>query len=188
MGKRSLYIGESHRTWWDRAGNHYGALKSREQNYAIVRHWFEDHSTMEEPPEYKFELKMRCRTSLQRQIMEAIFINSEPCDLILNGRGEWGINIIPRLAPTENGELVNPQIEPGPKRKTSPNTTDGKPQLLSEFDSQFSMRKKRAKIDKDKVIESRFQAGMSTDIQRDNHQISVRIDSSKRTGMTPNRS
>ena len=50
------------------------------------------------------------------------------------------------------------------------------------------MRKKHAKIDRDKVIESRFQAGMSTDIQRDNHQISVRIDSSKRTGMTLNRS
>ena len=79
MEKKSIYTGESLRTWWDKAGDHFEALKSRDHNYAIVKHWFQAHNNMEEPPDYKFELKMRCKKILQGQIMEAIFITSEPC-------------------------------------------------------------------------------------------------------------
>ena len=81
--------------------------------------------------------------------MEAILINKTPCDQILNGRGEWGMNVIPRLAATEDGELV-PQTQKTDthKRKSPLDTTDGN-LLLSEFERQFSMRKKRARLEKD---------------------------------------
>ena len=59
------------------------------------------------------------------------------------------MNVIPRLAAPEAGELV-PQTQKTDthKRKSPLDTTDGN-LLLSEFDRQFSMRKKRARLEKD---------------------------------------
>ena len=99
VGRKSIYIGESHRSWWDRSWDHLAALRNKTESYAIVKHWIECHNTMVEPPDFKFEIKQKCTSSLQRQIMEAIHIWNEPCDLLLNGKGEWGLNIIPSSPP-----------------------------------------------------------------------------------------
>ena len=106
VGRKSSYIGESHRSWWDMSHDYLTALKTRNETYAIVRHWSQDHSDMGQPSDFKFEVMRKCRTSLQRQILEAILINKTPCDQILTGRGEWGFNVIPRLTATEDGKLV----------------------------------------------------------------------------------
>ena len=80
--------------------------------------------------------------------MEAIHTQNTECDLLLNGRGEWGINIIPQLKPTEDGQLAEQHQRGEPKRKPPPNPAEGKPQLLSEFDSQYTQRTKVRRIKK----------------------------------------
>ena len=42
-GISSVYIGESHRTWGDRAGEHAKALEKFNKSYATVRHSLESH-------------------------------------------------------------------------------------------------------------------------------------------------
>ena len=41
-------------------------------------------------------------TSLERQIRESLEIDSYKCDNILNGKGEWGCNLVPRASYSEN--------------------------------------------------------------------------------------
>ena len=45
--------------------------------------------------------------------MEAIAIEDENCDQILNGKGEWGTYHLPRLKLTINNEVVQTQEEVG---------------------------------------------------------------------------
>ena len=52
---------------------------------------------MDVPPEYSYQLISKHRSSLQRQLEEALQIQREKCDLLLNSKGEWGINLIPQL-------------------------------------------------------------------------------------------
>ena len=49
-GQKALYFGESSRAWWDRARDHSQALKSKNKEYAIVKHWIQKHGDMEDPP------------------------------------------------------------------------------------------------------------------------------------------
>ena len=147
-GRKSVYIGESHRFWWDRSGEHLAALKARNETNALAKHWIHNHPEMDTPPSFKFEVLEKCRSSLQRQIMEAIHIQNTDCDLLLNSRGEWGINIIPQLKPTEDGQLADQNLRGEPKRKTPPNPAEGKPQLHSEFDAQYTQRRKVRRLEK----------------------------------------
>ena len=39
----------------------------------------------------------RHKTTLERQIWEAIFIENENCEVTMNSKAEWGRNKIPRL-------------------------------------------------------------------------------------------
>ena len=145
-GTKSLYIGESHRSWWDRSGDHITALRTKNPNYAIVKHWQTNHPQMETPPNFKFEVVERCHSSLERQIKEAIHIRNEECDVLMNGRGEWGLNIIPQLTPTIEGKIVEYR-EPAnhPKRKEFP---DRAAEGQTEFETQYAQRRKRQRLTK----------------------------------------
>ena len=46
-GKRSIYWGETHRTWWDRFSQHKRALETGDEMYAVVKHMMNNHSEME---------------------------------------------------------------------------------------------------------------------------------------------
>ena len=111
MGKKTVYIGESHRTWGDRAGDHAKALKDMDQAYATVTNHLEHHRDQKEP---RFLLKLdKSHTfSFQRQVKEALLIQEETCDILLNKRGEWGKNSLP-----EN-TIYDERKEPPVHRKT----------------------------------------------------------------------
>ena len=103
VGKTALYIGESARTFWDRASDHQKALVNKDSSYGIVRHWQEWHPELEGPPEFSYHLLGTHKSALERQIKEALAVEMTVCDVIMNGKGEWGQNLIPRLqnAPLE---------------------------------------------------------------------------------------
>ena len=88
--RKAMYIGESHRTWWDRSGEHLAALKYKRESNALVKHWILNHEGMQSPPQFKFEVITTCRSSLERQIKEAIAIQNIETDILMNSKGEWG--------------------------------------------------------------------------------------------------
>ena len=76
-GTKATYIGESSRTWYDRAKDHVLALKNKNGSYGIVKHWMEIHPEMEEHPKFSFNQIGRHKSTLERQIWEAIYIERE---------------------------------------------------------------------------------------------------------------
>ena len=146
-GKRARYVGESHRSYWDRSLEHLADLRTKNDKNSLVKHWQECHGEQDVPPKYSFNVLKKCRTSLQRQIWEAILIDKEhsQCDYEINQKGEFGINLMPKLMPTMNGELApeNKPDESSRKRPPKPDVSNYK----SNFSTQYSQRRKRAKLD-----------------------------------------
>ena len=48
-GVKALYIGESNRTYYDRAKDHVAGLKNKDSSYGIVRHWQNTHQELDAP-------------------------------------------------------------------------------------------------------------------------------------------
>ena len=88
------YIGESSRTMFERAREHWVDASKLKDSSHIARHWAECHPDSKTPPLFKFTLVKKHRRALARQIHEAVRIN-ERGDL--NDRMEWKINTIDRL-------------------------------------------------------------------------------------------
>ena len=98
-GIKSPYIGESHRSFYDRAREHHTALRNKNKTYAVVKHWLECHPESKTPPEYSYHLLGKHRSAVERQIKEGLAIKKESREAynLLNGKGEWGLNVVPRL-------------------------------------------------------------------------------------------
>ena len=117
-GIKSTYIGETHRTLFDRSKEHEQALRTKNNKYSIVKHWEEMHSNRLDPPEYSYRVLKSHKTSFERQIWEGILINNKKCDNKLNCKGKWGINLIPTIKvttplgdpkePTESNQQMGP--------------------------------------------------------------------------------
>ena len=74
------------------------ALRKQDTNYAIVKHWHESHQHMETPPDFSISLVRSHKSSLERQIHEAVSIElADPQVILMNGKSEWGQNRVPRV-------------------------------------------------------------------------------------------
>ena len=111
---------------------------------------------MNDPPSYKFEALESHKTAIQRQLTEALNIESENPDCIINGRGEYGNNRIPRLKLTIENEIYNanpshPQIAPPAGASSSlaeqppDHSSNAQCTPSDSFSQQFSQRKRKAK-------------------------------------------
>ena len=111
---------------------------------------------MNDPPAYKFEALESHKTAIQRQLTEALNIESENPDCIINGRGEYGNNRIPRLKLTIENEIYNanpshPQIAPPAGASSSlaeqppDHSSNAQCNPSDSFSQQFSQRKRKAK-------------------------------------------
>ena len=87
-GQRSVYWGESHRTWYDRSKEHSKALEKMDTNYGIVKHHMANHS--DKPPKFSFQLNRSWKSSMQRQVAESILIQETPIACLINSESEWG--------------------------------------------------------------------------------------------------
>ena len=156
LGKETVYFGESSRSWWDRAAEHSAALRSKDSKYAIVKHWEDDHRDKDDPPGFDFKALRSHKSSIERQISEAILIEAnrdKPGVKILNSKAEWGLNKLPRMRILLDDEVTIPHTEPSPhkhiqgKRKSAlePNIhpeTQMQANDINSFSEQFSQRKK----------------------------------------------
>ena len=91
------YIFESQRSLFDRSLEHEATLRSKNQGYSVVRHWEESHPEMKTPPKYTYHVIRSHKTAFEWQVWEALLINHEEADIIMNGREEWSMNLVPVL-------------------------------------------------------------------------------------------
>ena len=52
---------------------------------------------MKTPPEYSYQVIKSHKTAFERQVWEAVLINQEEANIVMNGKGEWGMNLVPAL-------------------------------------------------------------------------------------------
>ena len=93
-GTTTTYIGETHRSLFDRSKEHQAALRRKNGNYAIVKHWDKSHPEITSPPEFSYQVIKSHKSAFERQIWEAVLIQIEK-----NGKGELGMNLVPQLKP-----------------------------------------------------------------------------------------
>ena len=146
-GKRVHYVGESHRSLLDRSREHESEVRSKSESNAMARHWIHEHPDLQEPPEYSFEVIKKHRTSLERQLNEALTIDQEDCDLLLNAKGEWGFNLIPKLETEDLSRFRKAKINENNQAKRNSqghtiNSTGASPHESSTFQGQYRMRKR----------------------------------------------
>ena len=107
-----IYWGESHRTWYDRSQEHGTALKNMDEKNPLVKHQMLHHPGRS--PNFKFKVDKTWKSSLGRQIREAILINQEDPNRLMNSKSEWGNNGIPRITI----EDTRPPEVPSPAHQT----------------------------------------------------------------------
>ena len=148
VGKKAGYLGETARSLWDRTGEHLSALRDRKPESAFWKHQANVHGGLGEP---KFTIKVlgRYKTAAERQVREALLINNNRFDYLLNSKAEYGSNAVARQIVSygdkileekkEEGELGEQQGDRGPDNTTNTRQTLDK-EGLPPFMSQYSQR------------------------------------------------
>ena len=161
-GTIAKYHGETHRTFWDRALEHTKALETANHKNALVSHWKEHHEEEIEPPNFTFKAATICKTSLERQIMEALEIEDSNTQIVLNQKGEWGSNLPPTIATVVHGEIVGTtnvgsKFKRGRGRPPEANSVDQNGNSDEDekdpFFEQFRQRKKRRLLEENDEVE-----------------------------------
>ena len=90
------YHGETDRNGYTRGCEHQADLNNRRENSALWKHCVEKHGSVEQ----KFEMVIMDRArndATKRQILEDVRIQRSDAGRIMNGRGEWNSNRVPRI-------------------------------------------------------------------------------------------
>ena len=161
IGRKVQYIGESSRSFWDRARDHAQALEAKNTKYAITKHWLNDHIEKEDPPDFKFEIIASKPSAIARQITEGLEIENADPSTLINSKGEYGSNRIPRFKLTLEDEIINKEPKfPNPdiqqNRTPEQDATNSKRDISSNssfFDLQYRQRK-RARVEATACTES----------------------------------
>ena len=155
--RKTVYIGETHRTLWDRIGEHREALKQQKETSCLHRHWQDyHHSDQGDNPKYEVKVLKTFRSATERQVSEALSIEGGDYDLLLNSKTELGRNAIAvqktgygdRLWDLYRGATETETVES--KKRTVPNAltrVDPEKSEQSTFCSQYSQRRKRLRTE-----------------------------------------
>ena len=117
QGKVANYWGETSRSFWDRMVEHVDLLRRMEDASPLYKHWREAHSNLNKPPEFKFKVIGSYKTSLERQLREALLIMNDNSDLPMNNKSEFGYNSVVRLSAEDSANSANQSQSASPRRK-----------------------------------------------------------------------
>ena len=148
-GDRSVYLGESSRSLWDRTVEHLEDLKRRNSNSVLYRHWQECHRD-EREPEFSVKVMGSHRSSTERQIWEALEIEKGDYDHLINNKSEWGMNCLVRHGTLDREtEMSKREDRQGDSERQSDSPDAHQETVItpeiSFFNSQFKQRKRAAK-------------------------------------------
>ena len=97
-GRRSIYIGETGRSAWERGAEHMRAWREKEEGSFLWKHEANQHgegNLLEE--EVKMKVISKPRKALQRQVEEAVRIEGVMGGELMNSKKGYGTNKIPRI-------------------------------------------------------------------------------------------
>ena len=110
VGKKAGYLGETARSLWDRTGEHLTALRDRKPESAFWKHQVNVHGGLGEP---KFTIKVlgKYKTAAERQVREALLINNNRFDYLLNSKAEYGSNAVARQIVSYGDKILEEKKE-----------------------------------------------------------------------------
>ena len=101
----------------------------------------------------------QCRSSLERQIHESLMIDYYKCDNILNGKGEWGANLVLMTRLSDNDDYLGHPTRLNRNRHQTPGSQSQSQsqshQIVSQmhqnasksiFETQLSQRRKKRRL------------------------------------------
>ena len=94
--KEGVYVGESARSIFERAGEHQADASSRKEDSHILKHWLTSHPEEPGPPTFRIEVVGSFQDALTRQVAEAVRIDLRG-ENVLNSKSEYTRCRIPRL-------------------------------------------------------------------------------------------
>ena len=100
----SVYVGETSRSMYERAGEHWKAFHKRNTDSHIWKHHLVHHEGVGEP-EMTFKVVGTFKSALPRQIFEAVRIRRRGDD-VLNSKGEYNRSRIHRLTIDRGEETI----------------------------------------------------------------------------------
>ena len=106
QGVKSLYHGETARSGYRRGQEHQRALRAKDPDSSLTRHWEEVHKESPSPPDFSMSILKTYTKSLERQIAESCFIMMTEADYILNAKNEWNGSMIPQLTTEMRGQAA----------------------------------------------------------------------------------
>ena len=83
-----MYVGESGRSIYERAGEHRQDALDRKEDSHIIKHWLISHPELEEPPRFSIQVVSSFQDAMSRQLSEAIRIELRG-DNVLNSKSEF---------------------------------------------------------------------------------------------------
>ena len=130
----TVYIGETSRSLYERAKEHYDGARKGEAKNHMVKHNLMEHGG-EQKPNFNMKARKYFRTALARQVAEAVLIRRRGGEgAILNSKGEFNRSYIPRLQVEEEPEGAEEE-----RRKGEEQTN----RLLKELDGDWEEGKAR---------------------------------------------
>ena len=78
-------------------GGHLSSVRRGEENHPIVSHFLEHHGGAAEPGDWEMKVLGFEDKNLHRQAREGHLISNFKGNYIMNGRGDWGQNLPPKL-------------------------------------------------------------------------------------------
>ena len=116
---------------------------------------------MDDPPNYEFKLESTHKSAIHRQITEAIRIDSEPEENLMNGKAEWGHNRVPRLKLPEDQvpqqqPLGSPQDDDAQTEHVRGKRRPERQQESDNFSMQYTQRAKRIRHEKKALRDTEF--------------------------------
>ena len=156
---------------WDRIREHQDNLRLRKESSCLLRHQKDHHG--DKPTSFEVKALRTYKTATERQVAEALNIERGDHDIIMNSKSEFGRNAIAVLSTRfgdrmwdRGGDNITPRDTDNKKRLAD--ITLSAPENQTDFSSQYSQRRKRLKIEKDKEKASALLATASgnSDVQR----------------------
>ena len=96
-GIRKVYIGETGKSGWERASQHWRDWRRKDSESSLHKHDMNEHEGKLKKTDMKMRIISKPRKALQRQVEEAVRISEEEPEALMNSKSEYGNNRIPRI-------------------------------------------------------------------------------------------
>ena len=91
-----VYVGESSRSIYERAGEHHRDAQGQKEDSHIFKHWKTSHPELPEAPKFTIKVVASFQDAMSRQLSEAVRIDLRGSNII-NSKSEYSRCRVPRL-------------------------------------------------------------------------------------------